>query len=814
MENSKYSYVVSKGEAINTVLLSDVTMTPISVPWETMDYQMSDNEIGFDVIYPVRKQYLSQILNNDVLEDINYAKLYTPFENTRVELSGFLTNPTELVSWAYFELNSEKNTQLPIKVTTAGKVVIWINNTKVTTFAPFSRNIPSSTIVNFNISKGNNIVKIKFIELAERDFNYGFELINLSDDLLHCEIPLLISEEEYLSALETLYSINLTRDYYSEGEIILNFDNNSIQRSTLAVIEVNPKKITLNNKQKDGNITDYSVDDFKFELKPGQKEYKIINVDDFKSVGITRIYVKLQLTSGQFIERKLVFSSFNEKLFEKICTGDTIEKRKKQALEYYASLDLADINVALAKIYLNQFNYDKDMELLTPSFLLIESKGDCADFVLAPLLAMFYKYPEKFDERLKMNIKDLVLNFRYWVDEPGNDVMWYFSENHAFLFHICQYFAGLLYPEENFVVSGRKGTEQFQLGKDRIISWYKRFFKYGLAEWNSTTYIPIDLIGLFSLSIAADDEKIVENTEKALDYLFKIIAYNYHGRTVSSTYGRVYEHNLKAMQQGELSSVIQIAWKKGYFNQALRAAFLFSISTYVPKVELNSYIELEEPIELFYSQGKNGAQTYIYKTRDYSLSSLIDYKMGTHGHQQHLGTISLGNDTTQLWINNPGEYAYSGENRPSYWAGNDLMPKVDQDKNKAFYYFDLTKSNFKLIHLYLPNWKLDEIIIKDKAVFIRKECTYLAVIFNNSIELTDFGPLKNREIKSIGEKHSIFVFVSTFDETNLEFDKFIMAVEEGIKQVGSKIEFMFDSEKIVFSKEIVNIKPERCEFNL
>ena len=54
----------------------------------------------------------------------------------------------------------------------------------------------------------------------------------------------------------------------------------------------------------------------------------------------------------------------------------------------------------------------------------------------------------------------MILNFRYWIDEPGNDVMWFFSENHALLFHICQYYAGTLYPNEVFTCSGRTGRCQ------------------------------------------------------------------------------------------------------------------------------------------------------------------------------------------------------------------------------------------------------------------------------------------------------------------------------------------------------------------
>ena len=40
-----------------------------------------------------------------------------------------------------------------------------------------------------------------------------------------------------------------------------------------------------------------------------------------------------------------------------------------------------------------------------------------------------------------------ILGYRYWMDEPGNDVQWYFSENHALLFHTAAYLAGHLLPD-------------------------------------------------------------------------------------------------------------------------------------------------------------------------------------------------------------------------------------------------------------------------------------------------------------------------------------------------------------------------------
>ncbi|MEB3363158.1 hypothetical protein SDC49_03895 [Lactobacillus sp. R2/2] len=59
--------------------------------------------------------------------------------------------------------------------------------------------------------------------------------------------------------------------------------------------------------------------------------------------------------------------------------------------------------------------------------------------------------------------------------------MWYFSENHAFLFHIARYFAGYLYPSEQFTVSGHEGKEQYELGKSKL--------KTGLMSFSSMAWL-------------------------------------------------------------------------------------------------------------------------------------------------------------------------------------------------------------------------------------------------------------------------------------------------------------------------------------
>ena len=64
--------------------------------------------------------------------------------------------------------------------------------------------------------------------------------------------------------------------------------------------------------------------------------------------------------------------------------------------------------------------------------------------------------------------RQAILNFKYWMDEPGHDSMCYWSENHQILFAACEYLAGQLYPNEIFSNDGRKGKEKQERARIRI----------------------------------------------------------------------------------------------------------------------------------------------------------------------------------------------------------------------------------------------------------------------------------------------------------------------------------------------------------
>ena len=149
-----------------------------------------------------------------------------------------------------------------------------------------------------------------------------------------------------------------------------------------------------------------------------------------------------------------------------------------EALEQVANFAEADTVRALARLATGRGGAETDA-MIAAALPAIEDCHDCADFILVPLLWCRRVYGDSIAVDLRRRIDAAILNYRYWMDEPGNDVQWYFSENHALLFHTAAYLGGHLLPEARFVRSGRTGAEQSAVGLARVRAWLDHFEDMG-----------------------------------------------------------------------------------------------------------------------------------------------------------------------------------------------------------------------------------------------------------------------------------------------------------------------------------------------
>lgn len=66
---------------------------------------------------------------------------------------------------------------------------------------------------------------------------------------------------------------------------------------------------------------------------------------------------------------------------------------------------------------------------------MIEERYDCSDFLMCGLIRYLHNYP--VEGAMKERIKDVMINYRYWMDMDGFDGMCFWSENHALMFYTC-----------------------------------------------------------------------------------------------------------------------------------------------------------------------------------------------------------------------------------------------------------------------------------------------------------------------------------------------------------------------------------------
>jgi hypothetical protein len=125
------------------------------------------------------------------------------------------------------------------------------------------------------------------------------------------------------------------------------------------------------------------------------------------------------------------------------------------------------------------------------------------------------------------------------------------------------------------------------------------------------------------------------------------------------------------------------------------------------------------------------ADVYTYRTPDYALSCVQDYRRGKVGFQQHVWQATLGGDAPEekavVFSTHPGTEELSG--RPSYWTGNAVLPKAVQFKNVllCFYWVQPRQSALWYTHAFFPTTRFDETAEQNGWVFGRKGDGYVAL---------------------------------------------------------------------------------------
>jgi len=227
--------------------------------------------------------------------------------------------------------------------------------------------------------------------------------------------------------------------------------------------------------------------------------------------------------------------------------------------------------------------------IITSAFDHIQNRQDGADAQLHFVLRLLYQFSDQpaLELSLLQRAQQVVLEFKYWPDEPGADAMTYWTESHYLLFCAAGFLAGQLYPEMVFTNSGLSGSDLSGLHRERLLQWMNLRFFTGFSEWLSNVYYDEHLTALLNLVQFSQDQEIRQRASMLVDLLLLDISLNQFQGSFSSTHGRGFGDSNKWAELESTTDTSKLLFGKGLFSisdNTSAVAFALSDAYQLPTV--------------------------------------------------------------------------------------------------------------------------------------------------------------------------------------------------------------------------------------
>ncbi|WP_309083579.1 hypothetical protein [Chelativorans sp.] len=694
--------------------------------------------------YPCRTEFARQHRGRRPrpVAEFSTSRWWLPFGSDRVDLSGFWFRATHLAAWAETVIEAEAAGPARLSLATCGGAILFVNDAEAGFLAAYKRNLETREEFQIELCEGANRIRVYFDDLAERDARFYFQLDYISGPAAEIALPVPI-RSEIAQALERIAEgMHFERPSYFSEEV------------ALALPQPAPEDLRVELEINDDFLSPEPLR-LVLTLPRGADRLVLGRVEELPS---DFRHYRFTLRCGDF--------AVSRTLAVEICDADrqgapppSLAERIEEAIRHVAEQSESDTVRAFARLAAGQGGDETD-RMIAAALPSIEDCHDCSDFMLVPLLWARIAWGGAIGASLRDRIDRAILGYRYWLDEPGNDVQWYFSENHALLFHTAGYLAGHLFPDAVFRRSGRSGREQAEINLARVRAWLDHFERWSMAEWNSAPYFPIDFKGLAALHALAPDADVRRRAGAAMLALLRIVARSCHHGLVTASQGRSYEHSLIPSRSLELSGIARLLWSHGWFGRRFHALPLIAVcirdhGLAVPE-DLAAVAAFDGPEaqEWCFAQGENHmAKLYHYKTRHYAIGSVAAYRPGAWGYQETVLHLRLGQvPEAQVWINHPGEVIQFGYGRPSYWGGCGALPRVHQYRALALLDFDIHEGQPDFTHAWLPQQAFDAIEVNGRVIAAQSGEALLLMVGNADFEQVMAGPTAGIEVRLPGRK--------------------------------------------------------------
>jgi hypothetical protein len=328
---------------------------------------------------------------------------------------------------------------------------------------------------------------------------------------------------------------------------------------------------------------------------------------------------------------------------------------------------------------------------LDQALSMLRNRADCADFEAVGLLNLWHA-EVPWPPGAREQVKEALLGFKYWIDQPGLDAMCYFTENHQLVFHTAELLAGLAFPDSLFANTGWTGARHAAHGRDMAMDWIRAKLAGGFSEFDSNAYLAIDSLALVSLVEWCADSPVAAAARALLDkLLFTLAANSWHG-IHGAAHGRSYAQTLRSSRFEETAPIMWAVSGTGALNRAVLPATCLARSRRytVPdlvravagagswegrQVYAGQYAFTRDLLSRPY-----GSDLRVWKTGHAMLSSVQDYRSGLPGLQEHIWGATLGTEV-QVFATYPGSSSDSPSARPNAWAGQRILPRARQHQD-------------------------------------------------------------------------------------------------------------------------------------
>lgn len=732
-----------------------------------------------------------------------------------VNLTGFYHTCHYLCAWAYAELEVAEACTVTATLTTNGPADLWLNDAHYHRQDDFELQLPYRRSFTLKLEVGRNKVLVRFENVAARacPFVMALHLDGVDNDKVKVSLPSAMPLFERRQRLEKLFAAAYLEQslYHRDQEIKVKWPADAPVAGEIVVRLQTPAGriyaeakpwVRPGEEVNFGKVYQYPEGAYQVVLMPTHVEY---------------------YEHGLRLQRRIDLTIANGK-YSLTPYGD-YEGRRREALDDAARRNL-NLFSEIAKMALGRWGQVKPA-VIEGAIAGINRRADCSDFYLTGLLGMLYRFGADlaFPAALKEAIEACILNFKYWMDEPGEDAMCYWTENHQILFHTCEVLAGQLYPDRLFSNVGKTGAWHREQGEARAFAWLRKRAAGGFQEWDSNCYFSEDVLALSHLADLAENEELAEMAAVVLDKLFFTMAVNSFKGVFGSTHGRTYSAQIKGGRLEATSGVARLLWGQGVFNRnilgvvGLACAQNYELPPILARVATVLPDELwsrERHAGLFeeWCDRKTGpweVNKVSYKTPDYMLASAQDYQPGERGVQQHLWQATFDPDAV-VFVNHPPCLSEDNSHRPNAWHGNVVLPRVAQWKDVLVAVHKLPAEDWLgFTHAYFPTWAFDEHTLRDGWAFARKGDGYLALTASRGIEPAWRGPEALEELRSYGQHNAWLLHLgrAALDGNFADFQEKVLGLDISFEELsvhattlrGESIDFGWEGPLLVNEHE-------------